>query len=169
MAMNEQTRLTVNRIVSALAGGLLVLAIMSFTVVRNANNRNEALAAALDTSQYEAGRLLADAQVQYEAGDYSEAKASLTALFANQPGSAETTQGRDLLTAVETAERAANARWEEALPEVRAAWTDNLTAEMRAEAEEATAKMESTLEATVDAAWTKESDKVRQEWEEQQG
>jgi hypothetical protein len=165
VAMNERTRLLMNRIVSALAGGLLVLAVMSFTVVKNANDRNETLSTALDTSQNEAGRLLADAAAQLDMGDYTEAKASLAALFANQPGSAESVQGRNLLAVVETAERDADARWEEVLPEIRASWTENLAEEMRAEADAAVAEMESTLETAVSAAWDKEKDDIREEWE----
>lgn len=99
MEKNERRTMFLNRMVSFLVGGLLVFAVMSFTVVSSANAENEELAAALDTSRFEAERLLEDAKAQLSNRDYAEAEASLTALFANQPGSDEATEGRALLSA----------------------------------------------------------------------
>jgi hypothetical protein len=114
---SNQKNVLVNRIVSFLVGGVLVFAVMSFTVVRNARSENVGLTSALDSSRYEAGRLLADAEAELDAREYEAARASLEALFANQPGSEESVQGRLLLVTVNDRERNADARWEDALPE----------------------------------------------------
>lgn len=68
--MANQKNITLNRIVSFLAGGLLIFTIMSFSVVNKLKTQNTELAKALDTSIYEAGRLLADAKALFTAGDF---------------------------------------------------------------------------------------------------
>ena len=168
MAMNEKTRLTVNRIVSMIAGGLLVFAVMSVTVVSNANSRNAQLSEALDTSRYEAGRLLAAAEEHLENRNYTQAKASLATLFENQPGSSETIEGKTLLTAVESAENAANMQWETALPAVREQWTTNMAAELRTESDAARAELESNMDTILSEKWEQARNDARDEWEMQQ-
>ncbi len=170
MSMNEKTRLTVNRVVAMLAGGLLVFAVMSFTVVNNANDRIDQLSQALDTSRFEAGRLLADAEEQLAAGNYAQASESLEMLFEHQPGSAEATEGRALLTTVTNAENEANARWEAALPEIRAQWTADYAADLRAESTAARAELEENMETIVSDEWAKVINDMRETWElEQEG
>lgn len=73
--------LLVNRIIALLIGGLLVFAIMSLTVVKTGNKENAQLSVALDEERYEAGRLLADAKIQFENKNYSASKATLEKLF----------------------------------------------------------------------------------------
>ncbi|TVR67856.1 MAG: hypothetical protein EA427_12340 [Spirochaetaceae bacterium] len=165
MGMNEKTRLTVNRVAAMLAGGLLVFAVMSFTVVSNANNRIDELSRSLDTSRYEAGRLLADAEEQLAAGNYVQATASLETLFEHQPGSAEATEGRALLTTVRNAENAENARWDAAMPEIRAQWTADFAANLRAESTAARAELEENMDTMVGEEWTKVMNDIREEWE----
>ena len=167
MEKNKKS-MSINRIVSFALGGLLVFAVMSFTVVRNANTKSEELAQALDTSRFEAGRLLDDANAQLLSGDYVEAEASLTALFANQPGSPEAIEGKILLAKVEKEAMAADQRWEAALPAIRADWADAETAKLQAKFDKDQAKFESELEATVNTAWEKELPKIRVQWTEDQ-
>lgn len=45
--------LNIDRALAFLAGGRLVFAVMSFTVVNNINTENEELSEALDTSRFE--------------------------------------------------------------------------------------------------------------------
>jgi len=165
MRMNEKNRLTINRIVAMLAGGLLVFAVMSFTVVNSANSRIDELSQALDSSRYEAGRLLADAEEQFAAGNYEQAGTSLATLFEHQPGSAEAAEGKTLLIAIENAETEANAQWEAALPAIRTQWTADLTAKLRAESVAARAELEENMESTVGQEWVKAVDDVREKWE----
>lgn len=156
--MNEKTRMTVNRVVALLAGGLLVFAVMSFTVVSNANTRIDELSRALDTSRHEAGRLLADAEEQLAAGDYAQATTSLETLFQHQPGSAEATEGRALLITVKSEEQEAHARWEAAVPEIQAQWTADYAANLRTE-------MEETMDKKTSDEWAKVANDVREAWE----
>ena len=165
---NQKRTLIINRVVSFIAGGLLVFAVMSFTVVKSANAENAELSKALDTSRFEAGRLLEDAKAQLSSGDYKAAEASLTALFDNQPGSSEATEGKELLARVEQEAAAAEERWEAALPSIRAEWTEAMAAELRAEFDEDRAKFESELEATINNAWEKARSDVRADWSDEQ-
>lgn len=167
MEKNENRRLIVNRIISFLAGGLLVFAVMSFTVVSTAKKQNAELTKALDTSRYEAGRLLSDAKAQFASKDYAKAKLSLTALFANQPGSVEAEEGKKLLPDIENAEKAANAKWEAAMAGVQKKWADTMTAELRAKSDKTRAEMEKDLVNTIIQEWEKAKSKVREEWEKQ--
>ncbi|MFO7781045.1 MAG: hypothetical protein R6W94_05400 [Spirochaetia bacterium] len=135
MEHSEKRTLIINRVLAFLVGGLLVFAVMSFTVVRTANTENDELSSALDTSRFEAGRLLEDAKAQLSSGDYDEAVATLTSLFANQPGSPEATEGKALLATVEDEAASADLRWEAALPALREQWSETMEAELRAEFE----------------------------------
>jgi len=149
MSMNEKTRLTVNRIVAVLAGGLLVFAVMSITVVNSANNQIEELSQALDTSRHEAGRLLSDAEELFAAGNYVQAAASLETLFQHQPGSAEAARG--------------SARWEAALPAIRTQWTASFVSERRADLEE-------NMDEVAEEEWENVVKDLRESWElEQEG
>jgi hypothetical protein len=168
MEKNQKRTLIVNRVVSFIVGGLLVFAVMSFTVVNSANAEIEELSKALDTSRFEAGRLLEDAKAQLASGDYAEAEASLTALFANQPGSPEAAEGKDLLARVKAEAAEADQRWEAALPSIRQEWTEAMAAELRAELEEDRAKFEDELEAKINVAWERARSDVRAAWSDEQ-
>jgi hypothetical protein len=164
---SNQKNVLVNRIVSFLVGGVLVFAVMSFTVVRNARSENVGLTSALDSSRYEAGRLLADAEAELDAREYEAARASLEALFANQPGSEESVQGRLLLVTVNDRERNADARWEDALPGIRESWSAEMAAELRAEADTVHADTLSGIDAKVLEAWSRAEDEVRSAFEDE--
>ncbi|MFW6338319.1 MAG: hypothetical protein ACOC25_05280 [Alkalispirochaetaceae bacterium] len=168
MESNEKRTLIMNRVVSFVAGGLLVFAVMSFTVVKSANAENEELSQALDTSRFEAGRLLEDAKAQLSSGDYEGAEDSLTALFANQPGSPEATEGKALLARVEEEAAASDQRWEAALPSIREEWAAAMAAELRAEFDADRTKFENELEGTINKAWEKAQSDVRAAWSEEQ-
>jgi hypothetical protein len=165
MTMTENRKILLNRIVSFGLGGLLVFALMSFTVVNGAKAENQRLSAALDTSQYEAGRLLEDAKAQFAAGDFTKAQDSLKDLFENQPGSEESVEGKILLASVVEAQTAADNRWEEALPAIRAEWSNVMSAELRAKSDAERAELESSMEKTIADAWQKAMPKIRTEWE----
>ena len=167
MIKNEKTKLYVNRIVAFLLGGLLMFAVMSFTVVKNVKTQNAEITSALDTSRYEAGRLLEDAKAQLASGDYSEAKQSLTTLFENQPGSAEAAEGKKLMPTIETAEVKADEQWEAALPDIREQWSKNMKADLREKADAERAKLESEMDTRIAQAWDKEKEQIREEWEQQ--
>ena len=157
--------LLVNRIIALLVGGLLVFLVMTLTVVQTGKDDNAEMAIALDASLYEAGRLLDDAKAQLESKDYTAAKASLDELFSYQPGSAEATGGKALLISVNSAEAAAEARWEAALPQIKEDWLQAMTAELRAKSDKERADMEAGLEKTITQAWEKAKSEVRTEWE----
>lgn len=167
MKMTDHTRLIVNRTVAFLAGMLLMFAIMSFTVVSTAKTQNADLTRTLDTSRYEAGRLLSDAKAQLAARDYAKARTSLTKLFDNQPGSAEAEEGKKLLTLVEAAEKSSEARWQAEMAGVQKKWADNMTSELRAKSDLARAEMEKDLKSTIDREWEKAKSRVREDWEKQ--
>ncbi len=158
--------LLVNRIIALIIGGLLVFAIMSLTVVQTEKKANAELAIALDESRYDAGRLLSDAKAQLESKDYTESKASLEELFINQPGSPEAAEGKTLLTNIETAEAAATAKWEAALPQIKKDWSEAMATELRAESDKERADMEADLEETIAKAWDKAESDIRTTWEE---
>ena len=162
--MKNPKSVILNRIVSFLAGGLLVFAVMSFTVVSKLKVQNTELENSLDTSRFEAGRLLADAQAQFLDGDFEKAKLSLTTLIENQPGSREAAEGRDLFPKVETAEAAIISKWESALPEIQAEWRNNMASQLRAEWDADRVKLDNELESKIDQAWDKAIDGIRSEW-----
>ncbi|MCF7914570.1 MAG: hypothetical protein K9L66_05340 [Spirochaetaceae bacterium] len=165
MTKTEKMKLYAGRIGLFLAGGLLVFAVMSFTVVNSANKQNEQLTETLDTSRYEAGRLLADAEAQFENRNYVKAKESLTALFANQPGSEEAAEGKALMLTIENAEKASNESWEAAMPAIKQEWGEALAAEILAKADAERAKLEENMDATINKEWDKAKEKVRENWE----
>lgn len=165
MTNKNNGRIYLNRFVSFVAGGLLVFAVMSFTVVSGAKKQNTQLTMELDASKYEAGRLFADSQAHLEAGDYSKAKESLTTLFEKHPGSDQSGEGKSLFAVIEKEEKAADARWESVLPGLRKKWSAARVAELRLEAETARTQLEKGLNEKVSQEWENAKSKVRQEYE----
>ena len=166
MEKKEKKGVIVKYILFFLIGGLLVFAIMSFTVVSTLKTENEELTKALDTSRYEAGRLLEDAKAQLEAGNYSEAKSTLETLSENQPGSEEAAEGRKLLVTVEDKEMAADKRWEAALPEIREEWFANMAERLRVESDEEREELEKNMNKIITEEWEKAKSKIREKWAE---
>ncbi len=164
MDKKEKRGLIVRCVLYFLLGGLLVWAVMSFTVVNDLKAENAELTEALDTSRYEADRLLEDAKAQLESGDYSEAKSTLKTLFENQPGSEEAAEGRELLVTIEDEELAANKRWEAALPEIREEWFNSMAERLRTESDEERAELEKNLNEIITEEWEDAKSKVRDKW-----
>ncbi|MFO7848995.1 MAG: hypothetical protein R6V67_03445 [Spirochaetia bacterium] len=158
MTKISKLKIYAGRVGLFLGGGLLVFAIMSFSVVNKLNDQNEELTEALDTSQYEAERLLDDAKAQLENKDYDKARESLTKLFENQPGSDEAVEGKSLMLTINNTEETADEKWEDVMPGIKEQWGQALAAEMRT-------KLEENMDKTIDKEWEKVKPKVRNEWE----
>ena len=167
MTKKETMKLYAGRIGLFVAGGLLVFAIMSFTVVNDAKKENVELTKTLDTSRYESGRLLADAKAQLESNDFAEAKKTLTNLFNNQPGSEEALEGKTLMETIESAEKTAQAKWEAAMPGIKQEWADELAGKLRAELDKERALLEENMQETIAKEWEKAKSEVREEWEKE--
>jgi hypothetical protein len=165
MDKQEDKRILMNRVISFLVGGLLVFALMSFTVVSSMKKQNTELAATLDASRYEAGRLLADAKAQLESRDFAKARESLSALLSNQPGSPEAEEGRAMLAVITTAEDKANAKWDKASAAIQKKWASARAAELRAESDKERAELEAGLAEKISQEWEKAKDEVRADWE----
>jgi hypothetical protein len=167
MFRSEKVRIAVNRIMSFLLGGLLVLAVMSMTVVSNLKGQNTQLARELEDSQHEPGRLLADAKAQFTQREFARVKQTLTVLFEKRPGSTEAVEGRKLYDEAEAAITRDDARWEAAVAGIRERWARDLTAQLRGQSEKARLEMEKGLNDTLAREWEKMKDQVRQEWARQ--
>ncbi len=167
MTKTESMKLYAGRIALFLAGGLLVFAVMSFTVVNTVKKQNEELTKTLDISRYEPGRLLADAEAQLESKNYIEAKESLTTLFTNQPGWEEAGEGKALMMIIEEAEKVANANWEAAMPDVKQKWSEELAAEILTKSDKERTVLEENMDETINKEWEKVKSEVREEWEKE--
>ena len=167
MIQNEKLRIAVNRTVSFVIGGLLVLVVMSMTVVSGVKGQNAQLVKELDASQYEPGRLLADAKAQFASRDFGKAKETLTVLFEKRPGATEATEGKKLYADAEAAMVKDNAKWEAAVVGIRERWAKDMTAQLRGQSEKARLEMETALNDTLNKEWEKMKDQVRQEWAKQ--
>jgi hypothetical protein len=165
MAKSEKGRILLNRIVSFLAGGLLVFAVLSFTVIGSAKKQITDLTSALDASQYEAGRLLAEAKNYLAEDNFAAAMSALNVLFEKQPGSAETVEGRKLALTIETAEKAANAKWEAAMPGIRKQWASDLASQLRAKMEATRVQLEKDMNDTINQEWENSIASIRKAWE----
>ncbi len=163
---NLKNNLLVNRIIALLIGGLLVFGIMSLTVVKTGKEQLAEVSSELNTSLYEAERLLGDAKAQLENNDYTESKATLETLFNHQPGSAEAAEGKILLASINTAEATSEARWEAAKPQIKEDWSEAMATQLRTESEEERVDMEADLAKTILQAWDDAKSDVRTEWEE---
>ncbi len=167
MFQNEKVRIAVNRILSFLLGGALAFVVMNMTVVSNLKGQNAQLVKELDDSQYEPGRLLADAKAQFTNREFDKVKQTLTALFEKRPGSSETTEGRKLYADAEAAIAKDNAKWEAAVVGIRERWAKDMTAQLRGQSEKVRLEMEKGLNDTLAREWEKMKDQVRREWEKQ--
>lgn len=169
MIQNESVRIGVNRVMSFLIGGLLVYAVISLTVVSNLKEQNVQLTKELDVSQYEPGRLLADAREQFTNREFDKAKQTLTVLFENRPGSSEATEGKALYAEADAAIVRDNANWEAAVVGIRERWAKDMTAQLRGKAETARLEMENSLDANLNKEWEKMKDQIRREWAKDEG
>jgi hypothetical protein len=146
---------------------LLVLAVMSFTVVNSVRSKNDELTKALDTSLYEAGRLLSSAQADYVSTDYARAETTLRTLLEKQPGSPEAVEGKELLAEVVSAQAESDKRWATEMPAIEKAWSAKLIADLRAKSDLARTELENGLPDTVSKAWDQAKEQIRADWEKQ--
>lgn len=165
MAGSEAGKNIVNRVIAFLAGALVVFAVMNFTVVDSSKKQNAELTAALDASQFQAGRLVSEARAQLEDRDYEKARSSLALLFDKHPGSAESVDGKTLLAAIDMAEKTADAKWAAAEPAIKQKWVADRMAELRSESEAARVQMEKEIADKVTNEWDRSQVSIRREWE----
>jgi predicted Zn-dependent protease len=162
---NENGRIWVNRVLAFVAGGLIVLAIMSLAVVAPVRSEKAALAKQLDEVQNGAARLLAEAKVLAESKSYDSALNTLNTLFEKQPGSSQVVEGRKLYADIEISVQAKEQKWEAAVGAIRAAWEKATAAELLAKAEQDKQLVETGMAGTLVKEWDKVKDQIRQEWE----
>jgi hypothetical protein len=162
MAKNN---LVLNRVVSFLAGGLLVFAVMSLSVVSGAKALNKDLAKQLDVAVNEPSRLLNDAKAQFKDQDYAKARETLSTLFTNRPGSEQAVEGKLLDATIVAAETKANSAWEAASAGVKARWAKEKATELRTKADSTRDELEKGLPAAIDQEWEKAKDQIRKDWE----
>jgi hypothetical protein len=165
MIQNEKLRIGVNRVMSFLIGGLLVLVIMNMTVVSTIKAQN----AQLTKNYNEAGQMLSDAKAQVASRNYQSAQTTLDALFEKHPGSAEVVEGRKLYTDVAATVAKDSARWDTAVGAIKDKWARDLAARLRSQSEAQRQEMEKDMTDTIAKEWEKAKDQVRQEWARQQG
>jgi hypothetical protein len=165
MVKNEKTNLVLNRVISFLAGGLVVLAVMNLSVVSSVKALNKDLSKQLDISVNEPSRLLNDAKAQFKDQDYIKARSTLATLFEKRPGSEQATEGKLLDATIAAAETKANAAWEAASNGVKDKWAKEKSAELRAKANQARDELEKGIPAAIDQEWDKAKDQVRKDWE----
>jgi hypothetical protein len=156
--MQDSTRVSVNRLVAALTGGLAVFLVMFVTVVGPANTRVTNLKKQLDASAFGAGRLLDEAKAQLAGKHYKEAGEALAALDQSHPLSTEATEGRALAAQLAASRDKENAAWEREVAGIRGKWVAAETARLKAESEK-------TLQAAVEQNWTAAQEGLRAEWE----
>jgi len=165
MEKNEGLRLWVNRIVAFLAGGALILIVMSAAAVSPVKSENAALKTQLEEAQYGAAKLLGEARTLAEAKNYGNAQRVLATLFEKHPGTAEAVDGRKLYDAVDLTVKEMDRKWEAASVAVRADWEAKAAKDMRAKLEETRMQQEKDMSATLSAGWNKAKDEVRLAWE----
>jgi hypothetical protein len=133
--MQDSTRISVNRAVAALAGGLAVFLIMFVALLNPANSRVADLQKQLDASAFGAGRLLDEAKAQLAGKHYKEAEQALVALDQHHPVSTEATEGRALTAHLAAAQAKDDAAWALAVVGIRGKWIAAETTRIRAESE----------------------------------
>jgi hypothetical protein len=168
MIENVKVRMAVNRILSFLVGGLLVYVVLSMTVVSGFKRQNEQLTKQLDTSQYEPGRLLADAKAQYADRDFAKVMVTVTDLLDKRPGSPQVAEAKVLYQDAKLAIATDNANWEAAVGGIRDKWARDMTAQLRAKSEKSRLEMETGLDDTLNQEWDKMKEQVRVEWTKDQ-
>jgi len=156
--MKEKARISLNRVVSALAGGFAVFIVMSLAVLNPLNSRVADLQKQLDVSAFGAGRLLDEARGQLAGKHYKAAEEALAALDQSHPLSIQAAEGRALAVLLADSRAKDDAAWAHASVGIRSTWVAAETARLRAESEKG-------LQAAVEQNWTAAQDELRAEWE----
>jgi predicted negative regulator of RcsB-dependent stress response len=167
MMKNQEGRVWINRILSFVLGGVIVLIIMYVVVISPVRRENENLVKQLDEEMYGAVRLLDEAKVYVENESYDRALRTLNELFEKQPGSNEIVEGRKLYAEIEKKILAKDKEWEAAVGPIRAAWEKARAAELLAKAERDKQLVETSLAETLIAEWENVKDQIREDWEKQ--
>lgn len=154
---DEKSRLTINRIIAFVAGGLLVFLAMSATVVSGANKQVADLKQQLEASVYEPGKLMAAAKAEVQSKDYKKAGETLNALFEKHPGSPEAVQGKILYDSAMASEKKLNDKWDVAVVDIRNKWASQEGLRLRTQ-------YEKDLGDTLNQEWDKVKDQMRVDW-----
>lgn len=160
MAMNEKTKMWVDRIVGLVVGGILILLIVNVATVGPLKTQKLELQAQLDEIHNGAVRLLDEAKASVASRNYDDALKTLDILFVQQPTSTETVEGKKLYTAIEDTVKKNNQNWEAAVGSLKAAWEKTRAKELRAE-------LENGLANTLNTEWESSKAAIRKTWEEQ--
>ena len=153
-----------NMLITFVFGGLLVFSVMSLTVLKTLKIQNEELTKNLDSSRYEAARLLANAKVLFTNKKYTEARTNLAILLERQPGSRESTEGQKLLPIIMAEESAKEALWLKVAGKIEAQWSKQREAKLRADAETERLRWEADLDRSIKQDWERAMEQVKQEW-----
>lgn len=165
MLKNEGTRVWVNRIFAFVAGGLIVLAIMSVAAVTPVKNQNAVLTTQLDELQNGAARLLAESRLFVADSKYQNAQNTLKTLFEKHSTSTEAAEGKKLLAEIETAIREQDRAWDAVAENVRTAWEKTKAQELRSLADVIRKAVDSSMAETLSSEWEKEKDRIREKWQ----
>jgi len=165
MTKSDGPRVWANRLLSFVAGGLLVLIIMSLAVVSPVKSENVALTKQLDELENGAARLLGEAGAYMANGSYSNALRTLETLLEKHPGSNEAVEGKTLSAEITTVIALNNEKWEASMTAVRSAWEKSTAAKLRADADAVRQGVDATMADTLDAQWEQNKTRIRQEWE----
>ena len=150
---NEGVRVWVNRVIAFLAGGVVVLIVMSAAAVAPVKSQVAALTAELNEAQFGAAELLSEAKMLVASKDYERAQGALQALFDKHPGSGESAEGRKLDTELLTLVQARDQRWEAAVVGVREAWAKAAATELRAQSEKHRVELERNMDTVLEREW----------------
>ena len=160
MVKNENGKLWVNRIISMILAGGVMFLIMNYGV---ANKLREEL----DSTKYEATRLLDDAKAFFENGNYAKAQGTLDTLFEKRPGSDAAAEGKKLSAQMETVKAGLNTKWDAAVVKIREEWAITMAAKLREDFKKEGEELEKNMEGLLETEWDKMKDSIRKEWEKE--
>jgi len=160
MAMNEKTKMWVDRVIGFAVGGLLILLIANVGFVGPLKSQKLALETQLSEIHNGAVRLLDEAKASVESKNYDSALKTLDTLFVQQPISAEAVQGKLLYASIEATVKKNNQKWEASVGALKASWEKTRSRELRAE-------LEKNMTDTLNKEWENSLDAFRKTWEEE--
>jgi len=165
MTKSDGPRVWGNRLLSLVAGGLIVLVIMSLAAVAPVKAENATLTKQLDELQNGAAKLLTEAKAYVSSKSYNNAQQSLEALLAKHPNSSEAVEGKKLSADVAALVAQREQKWESSIAAIKSAWENSTAAKLRADGDAVRQGIETTMAATLKAQWEQSKDRIRQDWE----
>jgi len=165
MTKSDGPRVWANRLLSLVAGGLIVLIIMSLAAVAPLKSQNATLTKQLDELQNGAARLLGEAKAYVANKSYSNAQQSLQTLLAQQPGSDEAVEGKKLLAEISATIALRDQKWEASVAAIKSAWEKSTAAKLLADADAVRQGVASGMADTLRTQWEQSKDRIRQDWE----